>query len=215
MCNLYSYCYNNPIEFCDCKGNCAHSTYYGKDCRDCLAGIVEETSESHDNSVPTTFPDDNLSAEDGCAFFFDSGGIVIDAVGKMVEYCINNSSRPANIGSGVFPQKAAKLAEEALELTNSLSSLFSVVGYAVSVGFTIQDGIENKKSFADVSMNVYVDAFEWCAGVLLSTSVSSSVVGFATTVIGITSPVALAAIGIVAAAGTSWGVSMFCDKMKS
>ena len=61
--NMYAYCGNNPIMYCDCTGTCQHNGVAkgtGKDCKDCLAGI---TQPGYDNIVPeTTSPSAEIDA---------------------------------------------------------------------------------------------------------------------------------------------------------
>ena len=220
VCNLYSYCYNNPIEFCDCKGNCAHSTYYGKDCRDCLAGIVEETSESHDNSVPTTFPDDEIEH----SFKLMNGTIEALHTGyiALLEYY----DIPLKVKEGMLNnvRRTASYYEFKIELNSSFGLIFECLTETLTVCqnayYDYQMGISNSEIAFNVLEGLTKGAASIVASEITTTIVASKVTSALTaatatyaTTKGVIAGAAIGGLAGAAAGGIVSGIFLLISKL--
>ena len=60
--NMYAYCNNNPVMYCDCTGTCQHNGVaygMGADCPSCMAGITKPEYDKIPVAQPSQTEDTN------------------------------------------------------------------------------------------------------------------------------------------------------------
>lgn len=178
------------------------------DCNYCLAGLVIEEEESHNNTKVT--PPSDFSYEEGYIFVIDATSAITEVVGAIKLYDLQNATRPGNIGLGTYVKIVAQETAKTLTLVNKICIGLDWLNYGLSVCFEIQKGIANDKSISDMLMNVYIESVDFLGGGLLSAVSSRAVVG----ALACTNPVAAAIVGLGTLFATKMSFSFLLDIFK-
>ena len=171
--NMYAYCSNNPVMYCDCSGTCTHNgDKRGNDCLNCRAGI--ETSDSV-ITPPKTQEFESCGQGISEALLIIGSGCELSY--PLVYFSYTHEPRPNNISQRVFEKKMLEQLDDATYTLKYLSEITGTISLISDVSIGVIDNSHKGASWDKILFDASIDAGLWASTTWLNAAASGALSG--------------------------------------